>query len=665
MIDRRVLLAGALGLGPSLAFAEGQAARDGETTVSGVAVTAPKAARDPNAPKPVPYSLEELYRPPLTLDVELSPDGRQAAALVRAEVDGKPVTGLRVTSTDAGSALVRQARFGAVDARWLAWSSPGRVLVGVAEPRTLTVTRSFSKLADAVLELDYRRILSVALDGGASSVVMSRLAEDVMHSLDFQLMAATAGDGDHALVTAFRTVGALKLASGGNISQISHFPGELTLYRADLRTGEQVPLEKGAPGTLWWMAQNGHPLLRSDINTRGDVETLLARAPGAKVWKKVRSGPPGDPAFRCLAPSDQPGKVWVIARGPGEVRAALRLFDTASDSLGPGLLPRADSAPVGALFDPNGGLVAAEYARAGKTDYVFADPELIAHADGLRAFFDYDAAVRLVGCDPAQGRFLVLVSGPQDPGGWYAYDRAARRIDPITGRQPWLLPDRLSRGNLAQVATPAATVDGCLTGPLDGAPGPLVVQLQSATDARDLFDYDREAQALAAMGWWHLRCVDPAPAALDALVAHAQAISGLQGRPVAVMGGPATSDAAYAHVRRNPGAYRAAIAMTPRDVPALLEGFRYSGVEKVAARGEITTAGGGPAPALLVYPFGDRISAFNRGQQMADVLDKEGVGGLAAVQRLRTEGDHSWAEQASQQGRMQAVITFLKDVFKV
>ena len=664
MIDRRILLAGAMSALPAAALAQSQPPKS-DTTVSGVEVSGPKPQRDPNAPKPVPYSLDELYRSPLTLDVALAPDGGRIAALVRGEVDGKPVTGLRVTTTDAGGALVKQARFGPVDTRYVAWSSPGRVLVGVAEPRTLTVTRTFSKLADAVLELDYRRILSVSLEGGPSALVMSKLAEDVQHALDFQLVAPAAEDGDHALVAAFRATKDLKSFNDqGGLSGITHFPGTLTLFRADLRTGEHLPVEKGEDGTLWWMAQKGRPLLRCDVNARGDQETLFSRGPQGKTWKKVRSARPGSPDFRSLAPSDQAGKVWVIARGPGETRPALRLFDTADQSLGPAQLDRGDIAPVGALIDPAGGLVAAEYATAGKTDYVFADPTLGVHMGALRAFFDYDAAVRLVGADPGHKRFLVLVSGPQDPGGWYAYDRDARRIEPAAGRQPWLLPERLSKGDLVQVNIEGRATDGCLTGPLDGAPGPMVVQLQDATDPTDLFDYDRQAQALAARGWWSMRCIDPPPEALDALVAHTQAVAGLTGQPVAVMGGPYTSPGAYAHVRRKPGLYRAAVAMTPRDVPGLTAGFAYDGVEKVAATGKITTATGTSAPALLVYPYGDRISAFNRGMTMSDVLDKEGIGGLGAVQRLRTEGDHSWAEQASQQGRMAAVIGFLEKVFK-
>ncbi|MDB5432798.1 MAG: prolyl oligopeptidase [Caulobacter sp.] len=662
MIDRRILLAGAVSALPVLAHAQ-QQRQPGGNTVAGVDVTA-KKARDPNAPKPLPYTMDELFRPALTLDVSLSPDGSATAAVVRAAPEGKPVTGLRIASTDAGGALLHQARFGPLDTRWVTWASSSRVLIGVAEPRSLTITHTFSHMADGVLELDYRRILSVGLDGSPSSILMSKLAEDVKRSLDFQLVSAPAGDADHALIAAYRTLQPLKLLDGGQISSISHLPGEFTLYRADLRTGQQEIVEKGVDGTLWWMAQDGHPILRSDLDKKGETETILARAPGAKLWAKVRSGPLGDPDFRVLRPANVPGKVWVIAKAPGEPRAALRQFDVAARALGPAQLPHDDGVPIGAVIDPAGGLVAAEYARAGKSDYVFTDPSLSAHVDGLRAFFDYDAAVRLVGCDPAQKRFLVLVSGPQDPGGWYAYDRQAKRIEPVTGRQPWLLPDRLSRGDLVQVRLGDTVVDGCMTGPLDGAPGPLIVRLQAKGEPRDLFDYDRDAQAMAANGWWCLRCLDPAPEALDALVAHAQAVSALQGRRVAVMGGVDTSENAYAHVRRKPDLYSAAVAMTPRDVDPLLVGFHYDGLDKVAGHGGLDLPMGGTAPALLVYPFGDRVGAFNRGERMESILDKEGIGGLGAVQRLRAEGDHSWAEQASQQARMQAVVDFLGGVFK-
>ena len=661
MIDRRILLAGAASALPTLALAQ-----TGGTTVSPLDVTTHKpAAPDPTAPKPVPYSLDELYRPPLTLDVGLAPDGKSAAALVRAAPDGKPITGIRVATTDAGGAMVHQARFGEVDARWLTWSSSQRLLVGVSEARNLTITRRFSRIAQAAVKLDYRRILSVALDGSPSAVLMTRLAQDIMHSLDFELVAAQGGDGEHALLSAYKSFEALKEMNGGLVANITGVPGELTLYRANLKTGEQVALEKGEYGSLWWLAQNGKAVLRCDTNEKGTVETLFARASTGKTWRKVRSGPAGDPDFRCLVASADLDKVWVIAKAPGEAHGAVRQYDVATGALGPAQLPHGDPAPAGALIDPNGALVAVEYTRAGKADYVFTDAALGAHLDGLRAFFDYDAAVRMIGADPAGQRFLILVSGPQDPGGWYAYDRNEKRIEPIAGRQPWLQPERLSRGDLVQVKQGDTVTDGCLTGPLDGAPGPLLVQIQSAVEVRDLFDYDREAQGLAAKGWWQLRCVDPTPEALDALVAHAQGVAAIAGRPVVVMGGVTTSETAFAHARRKPGLYRAAISMTPHDTVPILNGFSYAGIDKVATAGAITAADGAKLPALLVYPYGDRIAAFNRSsREMAEVLDQEGIGGLSAVRRLRSEGDRSWGEQASQQGRMQAVLDFLGKAVK-
>lgn len=653
MISRRNLLAGAalpLVL-PAAALAQGKP----DPTVD---VTAPK--RTPDAPKPVPYSMEELYRPAQMIDAALSPDGAAVAFLYRTVDDGKPTPRLRVVSTGQPAALLHQASLAGTDSRWVAWAGPKRLLIGVAEPRTLTITKSFSRIADAVLELDYRRILSVSLDKSPSALVMSKLADDVAHSLDFQLVSATGADADHALVAAYRTREPMKFTTNGMIDRITHFPGVLTLYSADLRTGEQKPVDQGEEGTLWWMTQGGQPILRCDLDKAGQVQTLLGRAPGSPAWKRIRSGPLGDPDFRCLAASGDPGKVWTIARQSGESHASLRHYDVVSRTLGAPLLSRGDSAPVGALIDPAGGLVAAEYARAGTADYVFADPSLGGHLEGLRAFFNYDAAVRLVACDAGRKTFLVLVSGPQDPSGYYVYDRATRQIEPVGGRQPWLLPERLSKGDLVQVTDGARPVDGCLTGPLDRAPGPMVVVLQGAAEARDLFDYDRDAQALAAHGWWVLRCVEQPPAALDDLVAHARAVAGLEKTPVALMGGPVTSAVAFGHVRRRPDLYRAAVAMTPRDPDALLDGFRYDGIQKVAAAGEI----GEHSPALLVYPYGERVAAFNRTARIEDLLDKEGVGGRSAVLRLKTEGDHSWSEQASQQGRAQSVIDFLGRTFK-
>ena len=125
----------------------------------------------------------------------------------------------------------------------------------------------------------------------------------------------------------------------------------------------------------------------------------------------------------------------------------------------------------------------------------------------MESYFEaYAANLHIMDVDQARNRFLLHVSGPRDPGGYYCYDRGAKQLQTLGLEQPAIDPKRLAPIEAVRVKTrDGAEIDAYLTTPLTKSPAPLVVLPHGGPEVRDQVKYDLWVQALAARGWWVLQ----------------------------------------------------------------------------------------------------------------------------------------------------------------
>ena len=131
------------------------------------------------------------------------------------------------------------------------------------------------------------------------------------------------------------------------------------------------------------------------------------------------------------------------------------------------------------------------------------DPELAAVQATLSGKFP-QRSVEVVGWDEGRARFLALVSGGNDPGRYFIYDRGPDRLVQFLRRDPYLDLDEINAS--APFSIPAAggaRLTGYLTIPRHPVvnPPPVLVRCHGGPWERAEPGFDRDAQVLAAMGF--------------------------------------------------------------------------------------------------------------------------------------------------------------------
>jgi dienelactone hydrolase len=112
--------------------------------------------------------------------------------------------------------------------------------------------------------------------------------------------------------------------------------------------------------------------------------------------------------------------------------------------------------------------------------------------------------VEILEWDEKRTKFLVRMSEQSDPGAYYIFDAAQKRMLEYVRRAPWLSPASANVSKGFSYTTPTGTkLTGYLTLPRNARiqPLPLLVYCHDGPWSRDLPGYDRGAQALATMGF--------------------------------------------------------------------------------------------------------------------------------------------------------------------
>ena len=512
-----------------------------------------------------PHALDAFFNPDVVAAAALSPAGDRVAVLRNIGENGARRLAVEVVDAADPAGPRRVVPIGDHEVETLAWANDRRVLMRLAIPVTAGGTVSIgTKLASRTVDLHSRRMISVDLDTGATVVLFGNERNRQRESLNLgAVIDYLPNDADHVLMAA------------------REYSGRMALHRVSVETGRASLVDTGNTNTLTWATRDGVPVMRVDANARGSMFNVFVRADERGSWKRVwRQSIEQARSFFWIAPTERPGVALVAARLDGEDVMSIRELDLESLAFGPPKASRVGldvSAPV---LDAKGDFLGALY-HAPRAQYDFVDAGMAAHHQAMNKFFDDECNVILGTTDRARNRFVVHVTGPREPGAWYLYDKGARNFAYI-GSRTGMETDRLGPIEVLSVPTrDGAVIEAFLTVPPSRLPGPLVALVHGGPEVRDTYDWDRQAQVLAAQGWWvvqpnfrgsggfgkafaregYRRWGERMQEDVEDAVAHAVRSHGLAGDRVAIMGSSYGGYAALMGAVRRPELYKAAISI--------------------------------------------------------------------------------------------------------
>lgn len=633
-----------------------------------------------------PYPIDAFFAGHHARGASLSPSGRRIAVLQEIGTEDEPHGVIDLIAADDPEGQRQRVDLGPIRAEAMEWGNDDRLLVRVAVTAT-TDSRSQAGSNRRLPGVKYtsRRVISVGANRGDVVVLFQDQRNRLRGTLDMgRVIDLLPNDPDHVLMTAWER------------------DGVLGLHRVNINTGSAEIVERGVGSTYLWHTQGGVPVLRHDINTRGTMETVYARAPGEEEWKLLRRSRVQDaPDFSWIGETDRPGTVLVSARAEGEDTECVRELDLGSLAMGPAMSARPNSDVVYGLKDTAGKYIGAAYYGA-RLEYEFIEPELVPIHAGLNRFFDDDCDVYLTDINADRNRFMLSVTGPSEPGAWFFYDRTARAIVNV-GAALELDIDRLGKTETLAVRTrDGADLEAYLTAPPGGQPGPLVVLPHGGPEVRDTRAWDRQVQILSAQGWWVLRpnfrgsggyglafaqkgwtrWGDRMQEDVEDALAHVIAAKGLDAERVAIMGTSYGGYAALIGAVRRPELYKACIAICGvADLPEMLAWenreddtpgkqiydfwTKRIGDPNVVGSALATASPRRRAaeiacPVLLVHGVDDLIVPVIQSRRMRDAL--RGAGKSVELVEVEDHGHADWPA-SREKALMTRYVAMLKQAF--
>jgi dipeptidyl aminopeptidase/acylaminoacyl peptidase len=467
-----------------------------------LAVPPASSAQGPAAPTG-PLTAEELFAPRRLMG-ELSPSGRYLALVQKvADKDRLVVIDLETRSR---SEVWNNPDLDLNSIRKVIWKGDERLLFteqGIklkndkaGDPKV--VKREGERMAVASNSVPLR-LYSIPRTGGQP--IRLPLEEDLFYQTVIDPLAK---DDGHVLVLNW-------IFRERSTSMVGKFTA--VLHKVDVVTGKAEVIESGdARSGSWDTDRDGNVVLRYDVFGRRGGWRVMGRPVGAKDWKELFSirekDVPALAELEVLGSTEKPGTIYVAVtpkdRSGGDTRE-LRLYDYVTRTMGEKLWshPKYDLDSIEQFED--GTLAAACYwAEAYRCDYF--DKTLQAEYQAVDRFFDGDRSVRMVSQSRDGKVQLLSVSGPEEPGSLYLFNRKTGKIDLLGAQWPKLAPDRLGvMKPWRWTARDGVEIGGYLTAPppamnTSGAL-PLIVMPHGGPEQRDNLAFDQWGQAFATRGY--------------------------------------------------------------------------------------------------------------------------------------------------------------------
>ncbi len=272
--------------------------------------------------------------------------------------------------------------------------------------------------------------------------------------------------------------------------------------RMNLSTG-QLALEVENPGWIRRWVLDRRQRVRLGVAQQGQKTTVLLRDLERKSWVELHTHESDSPGWSPLGFDGDDRTLFVSSRA-GRRTAAVYRYDTQTRTLGE--LVQGD--PVydegGIVWDEARKRVVAISTNADKPRLHWLDPEL----QQLQQRIDLSlkgTLNRLQHAAPDGSRRVVYASSDRDPGVYYLFDSATKKIDEIAVLKPGIDPDLMAPMQpVTFKARDGLALHGYLTLPLGRAPRnlPLVIHPHGGPfGIRDSWGFIPEVQFYANRGY--------------------------------------------------------------------------------------------------------------------------------------------------------------------
>ncbi|MDO8296274.1 MAG: S9 family peptidase [Caulobacter sp.] len=296
----------------------------------------------------------------------------------------------------------------------------------------------------------------------------------------------------------------LGVRTGGAGTLIQPTADEMTwvLWRVDVATGDASIAEKGGPYTQSWdLDASGQPRLRWDYDGDLELNTYYGRPKGRAAWSKIALADENGGELEILGYSDPDDSVYLV----GQEGAEVRLFrcGLATGETTPVTLDKA-SRDLSLTWDPYRIAPVAVVTEAERPSHQWLDPDLgKVQAKLARAFAGRD--VELVSWSKDRGRVVIRVTSPASPPSFFLFDARSNQASSLGEAYPELAEAAFGSTTwLTYKARDGLEIAAYLTlppGHVEGTKPPLIVMPHGGPAARDHFEFDWWAQALATRGY--------------------------------------------------------------------------------------------------------------------------------------------------------------------
>ena len=416
---------------------------------------------------------------------KLSPSGRYVAVPdYREDTDKLAVFDLQNDNE------MTHVDFGDIDLAWVSWGTDERILAGISLVQGVRSKAFYYRDEDGKLnqtfQVRFRRIMAMDRDGKNQSPMFSNASHRMKKTLSgARIINTLASDPDHILMSAEDKT--------------------LSLWKVNIHNGEADLVEKGTTNTYNWQLNNeGVPVVRLESIYNDLYAKISVRAPGEKKWQKVINVKLKDvDSLRFVAPTDSPTTYYVSARPEGYDRASIFKYDLKSKSMLEQVSSNEKVDIYSSLISSKGNYYGTIFFED-RLQYDFIDPALNSHMDGLDSFFNREKNVFIQSSSANGEKWLLNVEGPGDPGSYYTYDRANRKVEYLLPGPIDLNESDLGKMRIVEYAArDGMAIRGYLTKPAKpkSTTAPLIVMPHGGPHARDYYEFNQMAQFLTTRGY--------------------------------------------------------------------------------------------------------------------------------------------------------------------